>query len=107
MLAENRALDACRAPCRPSWLLAARRATREEDEKGIDLVVESDVGQLQLQVKSSFHGKAKFLARRHDVRVAIVVVRPYDPEETVQSKVYSALGGMRACYRRASDSAHA
>jgi hypothetical protein len=104
VLAEKRALDACRAPCRPSWLLGARRATRDEDEAGIDVVVDFDVGPLPLQVKSSFHGKARFLARKHDVHVAIVVVRPYDPPGTVQSKVYSALGELRASHRLATAS---
>jgi hypothetical protein len=95
VLAENRVLAACCAPERPAWLVSARRASREEDGAGIDIVVESDAGQLLLQVKSSFYGKARFLKEERDARIGVVVVTPYDPQETVRCKVYSALGALR------------
>jgi hypothetical protein len=44
VLAEKRVLDLCGAPGRPAWVLGARRASPEEDARGIDVVVESDVG---------------------------------------------------------------
>lgn len=40
----------------------ARHATREEDHRGIDIVLETDVGRLYLQVKSSYRGVEEFLA---------------------------------------------
>jgi len=47
---EERVLEACRLEPRPAWLRRARRATRTEDHSGIDVVVESDVGRLFVQV---------------------------------------------------------
>jgi hypothetical protein len=48
-----RLLESYRLPSRPPWMHRARPATRMEDRSGIDIVVESDVGALLVQVKSS------------------------------------------------------
>jgi hypothetical protein len=95
VLAEKRVLDACGSPRRPAWLLGARRASQEEDAGGIDIVVDSDVGPLWLQVKSSVYGKARFLAKAPRPGIGVVVITPYDPDEAVRAKVYSALGRLR------------
>jgi hypothetical protein len=47
-----------------SWIRDARRATPEEDAVGVDVVVESDVGPLRLQAKSSAGAARRFVARR-------------------------------------------
>jgi hypothetical protein len=60
---EMRLLESCRLPSRPSWMHRARLATRIEDRSGIDIVVESDVGALLVQVKSSNAGKQHFRRR--------------------------------------------
>jgi hypothetical protein len=41
----------------------ARLATRIEDRSGVDIVVESDVGALLVQVKSSNAGKQHLVGR--------------------------------------------
>jgi hypothetical protein len=96
VLAEKRVFDVCGAPGRPAWVLGARRASPEEDASGIDVVVESDVGPLWLQVKSSYFGKARFLAKAPRPGIGVVVIMPYDPEAAVRVKVYSELGRRRA-----------
>jgi hypothetical protein len=98
VLAEKRALAACRDPARPEWLKTARYASRREDRQGVDIVLESDIGRLQLQVKSSEHGKERFLAERRRLRIAVVVVRPYEPDETVRANVYAAITALREHY---------
>jgi hypothetical protein len=52
------------AKLRPPWFQGVRRGTPEEDRSGIDIIVDSDLGPLYIQVKSSDH-KAEFFQRRH------------------------------------------
>ena len=85
-------------PARPPWTLSVRKATEQEDHAGIDVVVESDVGKLFVQVKISRGGKAAFLERRRCARVAIVVVRVTDSPEALLRKVVGQLGRIRAEY---------
>lgn len=62
------------------WIFGARLATKDEDRRGIDVVVATDVGGLPLQVKSSEKGanvwrrKNVALGNRHrNVMIALVV----------------------------------
>jgi hypothetical protein len=95
---EARVIEALALPTRPAWMRAARKATKSEDHAGIDVVVESDVGKLYVQVKSSPGGKAAFLERRRSARIAIVVVHVTDSPETLLRKVVGELGKIRAEY---------
>ncbi len=95
---EQRVLEACQLPGRPGWMKSARAATRAEDHDGIDVVVESDVGKLFVQVKSSLRGKADFEERRRRARVAVVVVGAGDAAEKVLRKVVGELAKVRAGY---------
>jgi hypothetical protein len=92
---EKRVLEACQLPTRPKWMLEVRRGTRAEDHAGIDLVIESDVGKLFVQVKSSRRGKADFEEKRRSARVAVVIVRAGDSQEQILSKVVSAVAPLR------------
>ena len=69
---ERRAVNAMatRRDAWPPWLVGVRRATEEEDQRGVDLVAQSDVGDIGIQVKSSHRGAARH-SRRH---VPVVVV---------------------------------
>jgi hypothetical protein len=96
--AEERVVEALALPSRPAWIHDARRATKAEDHAGIDAVVESDVGKLFVQVKSSRTGKAKFQERKRSVRVAVVVVGGGGDAEAVRRKVGGELGKVRAEY---------
>jgi hypothetical protein len=95
---EHHALEACLLPTRPAWMTSARAATRAEDHDGIDVVVESDVGKLFVQVKSSRTGKAAFAARRRRAHVAVVVVKSGDTLEEILRRVVGALGPVRRQY---------
>jgi hypothetical protein len=92
---EARVLDACQLPSRPVWMHSARAATREEDADGIDVVIESDIGKLYVQVKSSRGGKAAFLQKRRRALVAVVVVGPANSLESTLAKVVGEVGKVR------------
>jgi len=92
---ELRVVEACRLPTRPPWMTKVRRATRIEDNSGIDVVVESDVGTLLIQVKSSNLGKKHFRPRAF-LGIALVVVRPGDTPEALLKKVVGELEPVRA-----------
>ncbi len=92
---ERHVLEACLLPTRPAWMKSARAATRAEDHDGIDVVVESDVGKLLIQVKSSRTGKAAFAERRRRAQVAVVVVKSGDALDAVLRRVIGALAPLR------------
>jgi hypothetical protein len=92
---EIRLLESCRLPSRPSWMHRARLATRIEDRSGVDIVIESDVGALLVQVKSSNAGKQHF-RRRPLLSIAIVVVRAADSAEALLVKLVGELEPIRA-----------
>lgn len=95
---EARVLAACQLEGRPPWMVSARAATREEDHAGIDVVIESDVGKLFVQVKSSRRGKAAFLERRRRAVVGVVVASVADAPERLLAKVVGALAPIRKKY---------
>jgi len=97
-ISEARVLEALALPSRPEWMRAFRMATKEEDRAGIDVVVESDVGKLFVQVKSSRRGKAAFVERRRGARIAVVVVAVTDTPEAVLRKIVGELAKIRAEY---------
>jgi hypothetical protein len=95
---EARVLEALALPARPTWMLSVRKGTKSEDHAGIDVVVDSDVGKLFVQVKSSRGGKVAFLGRRRSARIAIVVVHVTDSPEALLRKVVGEVGKIRAEY---------
>ena len=97
---ERHVLAACGLRARPAWMRDVRPATRREDHRGIDIVIESDVGKLFVQVKSSLLGKSKFERRRRSARVVVVVVDAGDSLEAVLGMVVGAVGEVRQEYVR-------
>ncbi len=97
---ERLTFDACQLPSRPAWMTSARRATRAEDHDGIDIVVDSDVGKLFVQVKSSRRGKAEFAERRRRAQVVVIVVKSGDSLEAILRKIVGGLAPIRAVYLR-------
>jgi hypothetical protein len=95
---EVRVLEALALPSRPAWMRSFRKASEEEDRAGIDVVVESDVGKLFVQVKSSRRGKAAFAERRRGARIAVVVVAVTDSPDAVLRKIVGELAKIRAEY---------
>lgn len=58
---------------KPLWFRSVRRATADEQPKGIDVVVESDVGPLFLQVKSSQLFAQRFKQKRRPSMIGLIV----------------------------------
>ena len=80
----------------PPNVLSWRRATPKEDRNGIDFVVETPVGPLFLQVKSSQTGAAKFLERPRKTRIEVVVA-----SRDVRSRLLHAISmGIRAIRKK-------
>ena len=82
-------------PDKPSWWLSFRLATFEEDQKGIDVVVTTDVGKLFLQIKSSLRGKKKFENKQRRFPIAVVVIYDKEANETIYQKAVEAIGLIR------------
>jgi hypothetical protein len=95
---EHQVLAACLLPSRPVWMTSARAGTRAEDHDGIDVVVESDVGKLFIQVKSSRTGKAAFVERRRRATVAVVLAKNGDTLDELLRRVVGALAPIRKMY---------
>ena len=74
----------------PEWLKFARLATHNEDSKGIDIVVDSDVGKIYLQVKGSSAHQIQFEAS-HKRKVEIMPVIIVDLREIVSEVRSNAL----------------
>ncbi len=71
---EQRALTILRNTTFPAWVHGVRAGTPEEDARGIDLVVDSTVGPLYLQIKSSVRGREKFFEMGYRDRIGVVIV---------------------------------
>lgn len=82
----------------PEWISSVRKATREEDRKGIDLIASTDVGDIYLQIKSSVTGKRHHEERYGHKNIACAVIRINDPEETVRGKCIRAIQSLRDKY---------
>lgn len=76
----------------PAWVRSARAATKAEDRKGIDVVVDTDVGMLYLQVKSSRKGAERFDPRG---KMIGVVVAGDASEKQLRRRVLGILGELR------------
>lgn len=96
---EQLILAACQLKTRPTWMLSARQATALEDRNGIDIVIESDVGKLFIQVKSSKRGRIAFMAKQRRAEVAIVIPKLSDSPEQLLAKAVSAIAPIRKKYR--------
>jgi hypothetical protein len=90
---EELVLHSLRAYDRPSWIRKVRRARKGEDRHGVDVVVQSDVGRLFLQVKRSTRYLGKWLTRyAGDGRpIGIVVARESDEPAVVYGRALGAL----------------
>ncbi len=71
---EARLLMVIEIHFRARWYVKARRAPKREDQSGIDIVVESSIGPLYVQVKSSPGAAREFSYRRRRARITVVVV---------------------------------
>lgn len=82
----------------PAWFVAIRKATPEEDQRGIDAVVTTtDLGNLLLQIKSSRAGVRKFLERgRRSSLIGLYVLNPEHDEVRRLRGVLKVLDDLRS-----------
>lgn len=74
-----------------SWVLGGRLATKKEDARGIDVVAETPIGPLYIQVKSSHCGAHRYKRKRRKARVIIVIIEPEMSDVKIREKVTGAL----------------
>lgn len=79
----------------PAWVEAARYSTPDEERRGIDIVVMTDVGRLFLQVKRSREGVRRFLKAHAHTRIQTVVVRSVVCFDQIKTLVIQALSTER------------
>lgn len=95
-LIERQFVDAINQKSRPDlkwpdWYVSARLATRDNDHKGIDIVVQTkDLGSFFIQVKSSPRYVARFLLNSTRTRIAVVVIGTKDTAQTMRRKFFQA-----------------
>lgn len=76
------------------WLTSWRPATSVEDERGVDIVTESDVGPLYLQVKAGKRGASRPVYRERGIGVVVAHVAKNDWH--VEADLRETLSGLRA-----------
>lgn len=86
----------------PEWFRCVRRPTPEQDRfRQIDVIVETlDLGELYVQVKSSFSGLKHFMEEYHPANVRCIVVTPNLDDGYIRALVYDACNRLRDKRRR-------
>ncbi len=60
---------------RPAWFMSARLATKEEDRRGIDVVIQTSInGPIHIQVKSSAHRGQVWKRKHPNTNIILIVV---------------------------------
>ena len=76
----------------PRWFRSSRRATPEEDySRGIDAVVELDVGQVKVQIKTSDIHRAKYEKAHPGNHVLVIVLGANITLEEARKKILKLL----------------
>jgi hypothetical protein len=72
----------------PYWFYKIFKATKEQDSKGIDFIVLTDIGKIFLQIKSSLRGKQKFLTNKTGRSIiGVVIVKYFQSFETIRVNI--------------------
>ena len=94
--AEQRVLQAVHELTKSvTWMNSTRRSTSQEDTQSIDVVLETNIGMLFVQVKSSRTGARHFRRKRRRAHIVIVVIEPEMSDTKIRAKVHGALGFLR------------
>lgn len=103
---ELRFFEAMQCPFwkKPFWLLSVRHATRAEDNLGVDAIVLTDVGVIEVQIKTSHAGRLAHIARYGREHV-ITVISPFMSarriRHTVTDILYQRRGRLYSQLKRA------
>ncbi len=80
----------------PAWFKEVITPTHDQDMRGIDLIVNTDVGHIYIQIKSSEAGRKRFESQAKRNRpIAVVVVKHDEDDRIVRHKVLQAVAGLR------------
>ncbi len=88
---ERRALRILQMTRLPPWIGRPRAGTLEEDARGIDIVVDSTVGPLYLQIKSSVEGMHTFFEKGYHEPVEVLVINERKTDRTFLAEATAAL----------------
>lgn len=80
---------------KPSWLRLAKKASQEQDQRGIDLIMVTDVGELYIQLKSSQLAAKLFLVDHPRFRGEVVVIHMTDDDASIAKKIVRATSRLR------------
>ena len=58
----------------PKWIHDVRRASAEEDRRGIDFIVTTDAGEINVQIKSSLGWARNYIKNHRNVRFNICII---------------------------------
>ena len=77
----------------PPWLLGWERQEKHSanDQAGVDFIFRTDVGDIDLQVKSSRRNAERFIADHPDSGIAVAVVNILDPKMTAFWKILNPI----------------
>lgn len=89
---EARALRVLTSRANPDWVTSFVKASFEEDQDGIDIIIHSDVGKLFLQIKSSETGR---MNAKNPKNKAIVVISARMDDEEVHDRIIAAVASVR------------
>ena len=81
-------------------IISVRLATDKEDARGIDVVVETDLGKLYLQVKSSHYGAHKYRRKRPNAKTIVIIIPSEMSDDKLQNVVADRLGCLRKQIKR-------
>ena len=95
---ERQVVHALSGDDRPEWVYSAEISEEADDRRGVDVIVETDVGKLFLQVKSSHSGVERFNQYRGVRRrpIGVVLIERSDSVDDIRLKATEALAALRA-----------
>lgn len=72
----------------PLWFFGIRKANAVDDARGIDAYAITDIGEIPVQIKSSFRGMHSFNAERPGNSITILVIKSdLSPEQILEKTV--------------------
>ena len=82
----------------PKWLIGIEKSSRDQDAKGIDIVVETDVGRIFIQVKSSKCGLDS--VKKKKKHIVYMVINERKSMDKIYDTFIGVIGHKRSDYRR-------
>lgn len=84
----------------PNWFKKFRAATPEEDAEGKDVVVETDVGEISVQIKSGRMGALEWLRDERSEWIGLVVVKKKKPDGRIRNEVIEQVAQIRKAIKK-------